>query len=191
MREKRFAQPVCVCYTGPVPLPTALTLADIEDLANWAIDEHLSDLDGDWHFAWDRAKKRLGACHFGGRRLRKGGEGPSAMTWVKPKITLSKPLFSIPENTHDVLDTILHEIAHALAGPLENHGAEWKRICVEIGARPTPCYESDKVVAVAPRYVAACSGDCDHRWHRKPKYERYTCLATGETIVPVPNTKEK
>jgi hypothetical protein len=36
----------------------------------------------------------------------------------------------------EVVDTILHEIAHALAGPGKGHGYFWKKKAIEIGARP-------------------------------------------------------
>lgn len=33
-----------------------------------------------------------------------------------------------------VMETILHEIAHALAGPSAGHGPEWKKIALSIGS---------------------------------------------------------
>ncbi len=38
-------------------------------------------------------------------------------------------------------DTILHEIAHALAGYDAGHGKEWRKKCVEIGAVPYELWE--------------------------------------------------
>ena len=35
-----------------------------------------------------------------------------------------------------VTEVILHEIAHALAGPEAGHGPEWKAIAIRLGARP-------------------------------------------------------
>ena len=37
----------------------------------------------------------------------------------------------------EIKDTLLHEIAHALAGPKAGHRYEWKRICLQIGATPS------------------------------------------------------
>jgi len=39
----------------------------------------------------------------------------------------------------EVRDTLLHEVAHALAPVWAGHGREWKRACVRIGARPQRC----------------------------------------------------
>ena len=36
----------------------------------------------------------------------------------------------------EIRDTILHEIAHALAGPEARHGARWKAIARRIDATP-------------------------------------------------------
>lgn len=38
-----------------------------------------------------------------------------------------------------VTDTILHEIAHALAGPAARHGPAWKSIARRLGATPKSC----------------------------------------------------
>jgi len=51
-------------------------------------------------------------------------------------ITLSKwYLVSCPEAK--IIDTILHEIAHAISPFNENHGDEWTANCVRVGAEPT------------------------------------------------------
>ena len=43
----------------------------------------------------------------------------------------------VKDNTvAQVTDTILHEIAHALAGPSAGHGPEWKMWAVRVGATP-------------------------------------------------------
>ncbi len=51
-------------------------------------------------------------------------------------IELYNPFFA--ENSKRICkDTILHEIAHVLAGGYEKmHGQEWKDVCVKIGAYP-------------------------------------------------------
>lgn len=38
-----------------------------------------------------------------------------------------------------VLDTIRHEIAHALAGAKAKHGPVWKTWCLQVGAKPERC----------------------------------------------------
>jgi hypothetical protein len=84
-----------------------------------------------WQGRFDEAKKRFGVC-----RIR------------KKIISLSRPLVLLnPEE--EVRDTILHEIAHALAwerhGEIGHHDARWKAICREIGARPVATYDEEVI----------------------------------------------
>src|SRR5580693_7075592 len=68
-----------------------LTIADIEQLATWTLDEHGLSKIG-WTFGWDRAVRRAGCCKFSQRR-----------------ITLSRAIFEISVNRAAALETILHE----------------------------------------------------------------------------------
>lgn len=52
-------------------------------------------------------------------------------------------------------DTILHEIAHALVKDSEDlHGEEWRRMALELGAVPSPCYVGN---IGEPRWSFACT----------------------------------
>lgn len=76
---------------------------------------HFGLLQTGWTFSFDRAVWRLGVCKYSRR-----------------EISLSKKLVEI--NSEDsVLDTILHEIAHALVGKGWGHSQTWKKKAVEIG----------------------------------------------------------
>ena len=61
-----------------------------------------------WSFEFDHARRRFGRCDYTHRR-----------------ITLSKPLTFL-NPIEEVRDTLLHEIAHALAGERAGHGAKWR-----------------------------------------------------------------
>ena len=78
----------------------------------------------------------------------------------------------------EVYDTLLHEIAHALAGPGAGHGPVWKAICIKIGAKPHRCY-GEQVNMPQGRYQATCGG-CQrvHHKHRRPR-GKYFCKACG------------
>lgn len=123
-----------------------LTMADIEDLVRWVLDEHGLTLSG-WRFGWDRAIRRAGCCDH-----------------ARMRITLSRPVFGIEDNREDVLDTILHEAAHALAGPAAGHGARWKAAAVSIGARPERCHS----LAVPAPFVGLCKCASKHSKVRRP-----------------------
>src|SRR4051794_26770877 len=106
----------------------------------------LMDLHGlaDWSFAYDRARRRFGSCR-----------------WRKKQITLSHPL-TLLNTEAQVRDTILHEIAHALA-PNAGHGPKWKAACRRVGAKPARCYTDADVVSPS----------------RKPARYQIGCLACG------------
>jgi len=86
--------------------------------------------------------------------------------------------FVLRNGQEEILDTILHEIAHALVGPKHGHGQAWKRKCQEIGARPVRCGQAEMPEG---RWKAKC-GQCGmnfHR-HRKPKKAKgWFCKSCG------------
>jgi predicted SprT family Zn-dependent metalloprotease len=111
---------------------------------------------GDWTFAFDRAKRRLGCCHYGSR-----------------SITLSAPLTRL-NDTGVIRDTLLHEIAHALT-PGAGHGPSWKRAAAALGAAPRPCASAADVALPPAPYTLLCDG-CGARLarYRRPR-RRYVC----------------
>lgn len=74
-----------------------------------------------WSFRFNSAERQLGACH-----------------WKKKLIVLSRS-HAVKRTSEQVTDTILHEIAHALAGLGAGHGPKWKAIASRLGARPRSC----------------------------------------------------
>ncbi|WP_229068958.1 SprT-like domain-containing protein [Actinoplanes sp. DH11] len=102
-----------------------------------------------WRLTFDDAKTRAGIC----RPARK-------------EIGLSRPLIRLytPEQ---VTETVLHEIAHALAGAAHGHDGVWRAVAVRIGASGTRCVPED-----VPRVEGPWEGICPagHRTtvHRRP-----------------------
>ena len=96
-----------------------------------------------WSFQLDNAQKRAGACDY-----------------ATKVISLSR-LYCLKVDAGQVRDTILHEIAHALAGPKHNHDARWKSIARSIGCTADRCHTVDFAPA---KYIASCSR-CG--WHQK------------------------
>lgn len=126
----------------------------------------------------DSAKKRFGLCDMSSR-----------------EISLSGPL-TILNTDDEVRDTILHEIAHALAWELhkENcgHDERWKAICGHIGARPDRTYDEDVVQPDFPwalyhvetgeifaTYQHKPSSDPSQMWWRGRKEETFGKLSYG------------
>jgi predicted SprT family Zn-dependent metalloprotease len=66
-----------------------------------------------------------------------------------------------------IIDTLKHEVAHAVVGPEHGHSEAWKAKCRELGCRPEPYY-GDDVRMPAGRYQAVCP-NCNTRFHRHRK----------------------
>lgn len=112
-----------------------------------------------WVFKYDKAVQRFGCCH-----------------WSKQMITLSEALVGMNDEP-EVRNTILHEIAHALADQKEGHGAQWKTIAELIGATPERCYDSTVVATPKAKYIRKCVKGCgrERKLYRKPKRSKTYC----------------
>lgn len=110
-----------------------------------------------WTFQFNRARTSAGQCRW--YRGRIGGE-----------IRLSGPFVDLNEQPA-VEDTILHEIAHALAGRQAGHGPLWKAACRTIGARPERTICASQIVAPARQWHGSCPscGQDARPRHRKPR----------------------
>lgn len=102
-------------------LPRAERLHEVSIEVRQLMDKHGLK---DWSFQFSPAKSWLGQCQHNAQLI---------------KLSI-RHAFTLPVD--DVTDTILHEIAHALAGHGVAHGPEWKAIAVRIGARPVRCYST-------------------------------------------------
>lgn len=90
----------------------------------------------DWDFKINgRLKNTLGRCNY-----------------TKRLIELSAS-FIENNGVEQVLDTILHEIAHALT-PGDGHGEVWKAMCRKLGCRPE-AYASTKNVSMKWKWQLA------------------------------------
>lgn len=115
----------------------------------------------DWTFGFNRRKRALGLCRYTERR-----------------VELSIYLVDL-NSDEEVLDTLLHEIAHALCGPKAGHGPKWRAKCRELGAKPERLC-SDAAMPRGP-WRATCPG-CrhEHARHRRPMRGRtYHCTHCG------------
>lgn len=95
--------------------PSIDAVSDLERVRHWAKALFALHLDASWTFDFDRATRRAGLCNFSRKR-----------------ITVSRHL---AERFDDdaIHQTLLHEVAHALAGPHAGHGVEWRRTARRLG----------------------------------------------------------
>ena len=97
-------------------------LKGVAEMARRLMDEH--GLTG-WTLAFGEAKRHLGNCHFQHRVIR-----------------ISRT-HALEGSEEQIRDTVLHEIAHAIAGYEAGHGPLWKATARRIGATPrAKTYES-------------------------------------------------
>jgi hypothetical protein len=116
-------------------------------LAHELMNEH--GLAG-WRLEFDRAKRRAGICRHGER-----------------VIGLSAPITRLHPET-EVRDTLLHEIAHALAGPRAGHGPVWVATARRIGCSAERCVPED-APAVPGSWVGVCPRGHSVDRHRRPE----------------------
>src|SRR4051812_2566770 len=86
-----------------------------------------------WIFELDTTKRCLGRCFHRDK-----------------KITFSHFYLYSPQT--QITDTLLHEIAHALAGPGHKHDYVWQAKAREVGATPEAC-TTEGVNSAEPNYA--------------------------------------
>lgn len=144
----------------------ALLLAAIEEQAGALLKRHGLE---NWRFAFDDATRRAGSCQYDRRT-----------------ITLSRHLArNAPEE--EILDTLLHEIAHALVGPEHKHDAVWRARALLIGGSGRRCHN---LRFTPPRYIMQCRNGC---WSGTAERRRrnVVCATCRGEIVYQTFTKER
>lgn len=143
-----------------------MNLEDAENLALTLMEDN--GIGNTWSFRFDNAKRRCGAC-FHSRRT----------------ITLSRHFVRL-NGEAEVRDTILHEIAHAIAGFKAGHGVLWQRVASLLGARPERC--ATGVDMPEGNVEGVCAPDCTvrHTRHRMPPKRlanAYQCNHCRSTVT--------
>jgi len=108
-----------------------------------------------WTFGYDSAKTRAGCCY--GRRKH---------------ITLSEHLI-VGNNVPEIIDTLLHEIAHGIDSEdrgTSDHSPRWVAIARAIGCNGNRCYNKDEKVMPEGKHLYKCP-KCERevRYHKKKK----------------------
>ncbi len=142
---ERYTVPYSACTSVGNTTAPAVSLEQVETLANGLIDQHQAGgrLAKAWRFGFDLAPSRAGACNYSARRI---------------NLSVS---YCQRATRAEIEDTILHEIAHAIVGPRHNHDKVWKAKALEIGCAGERCH---RVEHSTPRWVGECG--CGQRWFR-------------------------
>ena len=97
----------------------------------------------DWTIKFDHAQRRAGACFF------------------DKKVLSFSTKFLRKANKEDIIDTVLHEIAHAIVGPGQGHNLIWKKKAIEIGCSGKIYHDFE---FSKPKWIKFCSKGC---WETK------------------------
>lgn len=144
--EFAFADPVA---PPPPPSPRLQRIRRIQELAGKLLRAHA--LSG-WVFAFNRRKRAMGFCCYSQRSI---------------ELSIH---FVVRNDMDEIIDTLLHEIAHALVGPKHGHDRVWKAKCVEVGATPQRLGHADMPAGKWQAVCKACGRNYNR--HRRPKRMR-------------------
>ena len=119
-----------------------------------------------WTFGLAKSKRRLGVCKY------------------RPKRIEISAYYALHNPEAAVLDTLLHEIAHAIAGPGAGHGPAWKEIASRIGATPQACDDSPDTIVQPGDWQTTCPG-CNKTHHRykRPTASGYRCKCPARSSL--------
>lgn len=124
-------------------------MSELQRVRVWADALIAAHLDPSWSFAFDNAKRRAGLCDYSRKR-----------------ISVSRYLAARHDDDENH-QTLLHEVAHALAGPAAGHGVQWKRIARELGYVGGTTHRGETATELAP-WIGVCpAGHVAYR-HRRP-----------------------
>lgn len=107
----------------------------------------------EWTFVLSNTIRRFGSCSYSSKKIR-----------------VSAKLAEI-NSDQEVVNTILHEIAHALVGPRHGHNEVWRREAIALGCNGRRTHS-----ARMPNWIASCMS-CPRTWElqRLPKRVKYRC----------------
>ncbi len=136
-----------------------MPLTEIATLGKRLIREHEdnSGLKAGWQFAFDLAPVRGGSCRYSDQQ-----------------ITLSVT-YCLKASKAEIVDTILHEIAHAIVGPKHGHDATWKAAARQIGCTAERCH---RLQHTPPRWHGQCG--CGQQWERQRLSQRIRISRCGK-----------
>lgn len=135
-------------------------LADVRRLGEFLVAEFLGP---EWSFEFDHAKSRAGKCDYTNRR-----------------ISVSRYLVARNSQTF-ARDTVIHEVAHGIAGPAAGHGPEWRRVVVELGGDPARTHQGE-VAREFARWQGVCPNGHEVLRFRRPKRARMSCAQCSRSF---------
>lgn len=132
-------------HAAPATAP-AMPLKEVEVIGLRLIRKHqsMNGLKKGWKFGFDLAPVRGGVCRY------------------KEKLIALSVAYCLKASREEIVDTILHEIAHAIVGPNHGHDEAWKTVARRIGCTAKRCHQVDHT---PPRWRGECP--CGKEWKRQ------------------------
>jgi hypothetical protein len=124
-------------------------MSELHRVRVWAEALIAAHLDESWSFGFDNAKRRAGQCDYTHKR-----------------ITVSRYLAARHDDDENH-QTLLHEVAHALAGPDAAHGPRWKAVARDLGYVGGVTHKGETATELAP-WIGRCPAGHTAYRHRKP-----------------------
>lgn len=103
-----------------------------------------------WTFHLNSNKRRLGVCRYNSKRI---------------EISIFLCLFKTDK---EVMDTLKHELAHAIVGYSAGHGPIWREKAIELGCSGNRCGEA---FITKGKFELTCK-NCDKRFYRHKRPAR-------------------
>ena len=120
-------------------------MTELHRVRHWAEALITAHLDESWTFGFDNAKRRAGLCDYERRRI-------SVSRYLTARYD--------DDTNHQ---TLLHEVAHAIAGPGAGHGGRWKAVARDLGYVGGTTHDSGSK-AKAPLRDVSRSGACTYKY---------------------------
>ena len=126
-----------------------------EKFANEMIVKHLPE---GWTFAWNRKVRSNGTCNY-----------------TKMEIQLSR-ILTPHRMWDDIVESIMHEIAHAIAGFDNHHNDVWKKVFRSLGGAGNRCSSDSASDFVPHKWEMRFGDELVKRYFRKPNKSTFNKL---------------
>ena len=134
-----------------------LTAADAIRIGRDTLNVHGLSM---WDFKLNNSKRNLGVCKYPYFNTRK---------WMRIEGRIEISVYCVKSGMDSFMDTLLHEVAHAIVGHEAGHGPVWKQKARELGCKGDRCGKFE--VDVPAKYVGTCP-QCGFKFkqHRELKH---------------------
>lgn len=140
------------------------TAAQQARVRRWAEALIALHLDASWSFGFDAARARAGLCDH-----------------TRKRISVSKHA-AANFSDDEIHQTLLHEVAHAIAGPSAGHGPRWKAVARDLGYIGGRTVDTPIAPGLAP-WIGECPNGHLLTRHRRPARDS-SCATCSRTFDP-------